>query len=455
MLDINYIRENSDAVKKAAHDKNIDVDIDRVLDLDRERREAKTKLDDLRRKKNEIAESMKDEARRTPDLIEQGKEVKDKIRNLEEKLRLTEQEYADLMHMIPLVPSSDTPVGRDDSENVEVARHGELPAFDFAPKDHVSLGESLDILDLDKGSAVGGYRGYYLKNEGVLLHMGIMMFALKKLISKGFTPMIPPTLVKSFALLGSGHFPFGRDEIYQVANPGKLADGSKEDHLYLVGTAEPSLLAYFANETLEEKDLPIKVCGFSQCYRSEVGSYGKDTRGVYRVHEFMKIEQVIITPADIDQSLKSLEELRAISEEILSDLGLPYRVIQICTGDMGAGKYKMYDIETWMPSREKYGETHSDSNLLDWQSRRLNIRYRDKEGGKRHVYMLNNTAAASPRLLIAVLENFQQKDGSVAVPGVLQDFVGTDILKPKDKNGFSQKTETLSKAKTSDPGKKS
>jgi len=298
----------------------------------------------------------------------------------------------------------------------------------------VELGTLLDILDLERGVQVSGYRGYYLKNEGVLLHLGLMWHTIKKLAAKGFQLMIPPTLVRDFALIGSGHFPLGKDEIYQITNPGKLATGEAEKNpLFLVGTSEPSVLAYYANQKLHEKDLPIKIAGFSQCYRSEVGSYGKDTKGIYRIHEFMKVEQVVICKDDKEESNKYLEELRGVAQEILEELELPYRVVQVCTGDMGAGKYKMYDIETWMPSRGNYGETHSDSNLTDWQARRLNIKYKNEKGENRYVYTLNNTALASPRILIAILENYQQKDGTIVLPKVLQDWVGKDLLIPKKK----------------------
>jgi seryl-tRNA synthetase len=249
---------------------------------------------------------------------------------------------------------------------------------------------------------------------------------------KGFTPMIPPTILKEFALIGSGHFPFFKEEVYQIVSSKEILKEEDGEAIYLAGTSEPSLLAYFSNKILNENDLPIKICGFSQCYRSEVGSYGKDVKGLYRLHEFMKVEQVVLCKNSIKESDKWLEEMKNISCEILKELELPFRVIQICSGDMGAGKYKMYDIETWMPSYNCYRETHSDSNLTDWQSRRLNIKYKDKNGEKKFVYCLNNTVIASPRILIAILENFQQKDGSIRVPKVLQKYIGIDVIKKKN-----------------------
>jgi seryl-tRNA synthetase len=288
----------------------------------------------------------------------------------------------------------------------------------------------LDLIDLERGTEVSGFRGYFLKNELVLMHYGLMWYAMEKLRSKGFTIMQTPSLVREFALVGSGHFPAGRSEVYQVANAAGMQNEDKEKQ-FLAGTSEPSLIGYYADQILDESKLPILVSGISPCYRSEIGSYGKDTKGLYRVKEFLKVEQVVICKANPTEGETWHEKLREISEEILQELKLPYRVLNICTGDMGAGKYKMYDIETWMPARKGYGETHSDSNLTNWQARRLNIRYKDVNGKIQYAYTLNNTAVASPRLLIAILENYQQADGSVKVPEVLQKYVGTDVIKKK------------------------
>jgi seryl-tRNA synthetase len=295
--------------------------------------------------------------------------------------------------------------------------------------DHIALGKTLDLIDTERGTETSGFRGYYLKNEAVLMQYGLMMLALKKFQEKGFTLFAPPVLVREFALVGSGHFPAGRGEIYQVGNAAALKEDATTEQTFLAGTSEPSLLAYYANQILDEKDLPIKMTGISSCYRSEIGSYGKDTKGIYRIHEFMKVEQLIICKADLMESEKWHEALRQISEEILQELKLPYRVLNISTGDMGAAKYKQYDIETWMPGRNLYGETHSDSNFTDWQARRLNIRYRDSAGKVQLAYTLNNTAVASPRILIPILENYQQADGSVLVPEILKPYVGKDTIK--------------------------
>lgn len=432
MLDINFIRKNPEIIKKTVLDKRINLDIDALLELDKQYLSIIKKSEALRMQRNKNADILKSVDKNNPDFkiyVEEGKKIKQQIEQEEGGLKSIEEKLKDLLLRVPNIPSVDTPVGADDSQNVEVAKWGEPTTFKFEFKDHIAIGRDLDIIDLEKGVSTSGFRGYYLKGDGALLHLGILMYAFNKIISKGFTPFIPPTLVKDHALLGSGHFPFGKEEIYQIGNPGKLADGeTKKEPVYLAGTSEPSLLAYFNDELLEEKDLPKKVCAISQCYRSEIGSYGKDVKGLYRIHEFMKVEQVILCKNDINESNEWLEYLRSIAEEILQELKLPYRVLQICTGDMGAGKYKMYDVETWMPSRNNYGETHSDSNLTDWQARRLGIKYRASNGEIKYVHTLNNTVLASPRILIAVLENFQNSDGTVNVPEVLQSYVGKKII---------------------------
>jgi len=438
MLDIKFIRENSAQIKKAIKDKNIDLDLDRLLMLDKERREMVKRIEDLRAEKkklNDLIGQLEGEDRHS--IIEKGQMLKKKLGELEPDYKVLEKEYTVLMAKAPTVPSSDTPIGKSDEDNKEIYQKGEKPKFDFTPKTHIELGKSLDILDLDRGAKVAGYRGYYIKNEGVMIVMGLMMHALAKMIEKGYAPMIPPTLVKECALFGSGYFKGIEydsevDEIYQVATRDKEITGEKSrEKKFLVGTAEPSLLAYYANEVLPEDKLPLKMCGFSPCYRSEIGSYGKDTKGMYRVHEFFKVEQVVLAPADISLTDKLQEGMIAVSEEILKDLGLPYRKLQICTGDMGPGKYKMFDLEAWLPGLDRWGETHSASNFLDWQARRLNVKYADKSGEKKFVYMLNNTALATPRTFIAILENYQQKDGSVKVPEVLHKYVGKEIISPK------------------------
>ena len=412
MLSIDFIRQNKELVKKEAAEKQLDPKVvDQLLAIDEERRELIQKIEVLRQQRK-TASQKRD--------IETGKKIKEELGKLEPELKKKEEEYKNLMLLVPNISSPDTPL-----EDKEIYRWGKKPKFNFPPLSHLELGEKLDLIDLEKGAQTAGFRGYYLKNEAAQLHFALLFYAWQKIISKGFTPLLVPTILREFALLGSGHFPFGREDIYQIANPGKLESGKTiSEPLFLAGTAEPSLLAYFANETLKEEDLPVKVCGWTQCYRSEVGSYGRDTQGIYRIHEFMKVEQVVLCPADEKVSDEWLEKMRIYSEEILRDLKLPYRVIQVGKKEMGAGKRKMYDLETWMPSRQGYGETHSDSNLTDWQARRLNIKYKTKKGEIKFVHCLNNTVLASPRILIAVLENFQQKDGSILIPKVLQGLIG-------------------------------
>jgi len=429
MLEIKYIRENVDAVKKAVKDKNVDIDIDELLQIDRKRRELLQQVESLNTNKKEIAKRVKDAPdAEKPQISAEGKQIKEKLSEFEPKMKEAEERFKALMLRVPNVPSEDTPVGKDENDNVEVAKWGEPKKFDFEAKDHVELGTSMNLLDTERGVKVAGFRGYFLKNELAMMHLGLMMVALQRLQAKGFEPMISPTMVRDMPLYGSGHFPGEAQEIYELTD--HSGEGKHEDK-YLVGTSEPSLLGYHADEILDLKDLPRTMTALSPCYRKEIGGYGKDTRGLYRVHEFLKVEQVVLCEAKVTEGLDWLEKLRQNSEELLQDLELPYRVLQMCTGDMGTGKYKMYDIETWMPSREAYGETHSVSYLTDWQARRIGLRYKDTDGETKHCHTLNNTMVASPRILIAILENYQQADGSVAIPKILQPFMGKQkVIKP-------------------------
>ncbi len=433
MLDINFIRQNAEIVKDACKKKGVKIDIDHLLKVDKKRRELLAVLEKARAEKNraskEIQQTKNQKEKKA--IISRMKEVDQKQERVEANFKEVDAEFQKLILEVPNVPSEDSPVGNAKA-NKEAEKWGTLPKFNFKIKNHIQLGKELDLIDTEAGVKTAGFRGYYLKNEAVLMHLALMQLGISKMQEKGFELFVPPTLLREFALIGSGHFPAGKEEIYQIGNPGRLESGENyKEPLFLAGTAEPSLLAYFSDKTFSEKDLPIKACGVSQCYRSEAGSYGKDTKGLFRLHEFMKVEQIIICKADLEESNKWLEEMRNISQEILKELELPHRVVQIATGDMGAGKYKMYDIETWMPSRNSYGETHSDSNLTDWQTRRLNIRYREKKGEVKFAFALNNTVIASPRILIAILENYQQKDGSVKVPEVLEKYLGLKIIKKK------------------------
>ena len=449
MLDIKFIRERAEEVKTAAKNKGIDLDIDRLLAIDKERVELLKEVEQLNSLKNDLNEMIK--ANPTPEeraeIIEKGKEIKTKLEIRESEYKKIKDQFDQLMVKVPNITSKDTPVGKSDEENVELGKYGKIPEFGFAVKDHIQIGKELDILDLEKGAKVAGYRGYYVKNEGVSLMMALMMHALNKMIEKGYMPMIPPTLVKGSALFGTGYFKGTEydsevDEVYEIVTsdeanpPSPPAGGSgvtKKEKKFLVGTAEPSLLAYFSDEVLKAEQLPIKVAGYSQCYRSEIGSYGKDTRGFYRVHEFMKVEQVVLMEADAEKSIKMHDDMLEISREIHEELGLPFRVLQICTGDMSAGKYRAFDIEAWMPGLNRWGETGSASNFLDWQARRLNVKYVDSNGERKHVYMLNNTVLPSVRPFIAILENFQQADGSVIIPEVLRKYMPGNIGKIEKK----------------------
>ncbi len=412
MLDINYIRENLDKCKTAAINKNRNVAWDTLLSLDETRRKLTKAVDDLRAKRNTISQKQTDDARA------EGRQLKESLKGLEEELRRVETEFKEVMLTVPNVPDATVPVGKNEVDNIEVRRWGKEPVFDFEVKDHIELAKKLDLMDFERGTKVGGFRAYFLKNEAVLLEFGILFYTLRKLVAKGYIPLIAPSLVKEFTLFGNGQFPWGKDEVYHL----------EKDDLYLAGTAEVPVTSYFSEEVLSEADLPKKFVAFSPCFRREAGSYGKDTKGAYRLHQFNKIEQLIISKNDTNNSITLLDELLLNSEEILQELKLPYRVMSMCTGDMGEPQVKKFDIETWMPSRHAYGETMSDSFMGEFQARRLNIRYKTKDGKTLHCHTLNNTAVASPRILIPILENYQQKDGSIRVPDVLVPFVGKDVI---------------------------
>ncbi len=316
--------------------------------------------------------------------------------------------------IVPNIPDASVPDGLDDSENVEIKRWGEPPRFDFQPLDHVELMERLDLVDLERGAKVAGSRSYVLKNDAARLELALMMFALDRISKKGYTPLIVPAMAKEHAFIGNTQFPRGREQVYALAN----------DDLFLVGTAEVSITGMFKDEILREDQLPMRMVGFSPCFRREAGTYGKDTRGVLRVHQFNKVEQYIICRNDHEESVRWHETLLANAEELVQALELPYRVVVVCTGDLGDGQVKKYDIECWLPSEGKYRETHSCSYFHDYQARRSNTRYRDKDGVIRFVHTLNNTALASPRIMLPLLENHQQADGTVRIPEALQPYMG-------------------------------
>lgn len=416
MLSTDFIRNNKEKVIQAAKNKNRKVDIEGIIKLDDERRDYIQKIQVLREERNKAGKT-----KPTPEIIARGKEIKEELKKLEDDLAKKEVELEKLLSYVPNVPLDEVPVGQDETGNVEVRKWGKLPTMDFEPKSHIDLGLSLDLFDLERGVKTSGFRGYFLKNQAAQLHVAILFYVFQKLVKKGYTPIIAPAIVKSFTLFGSGHFPWGKDEVYQL-------NGEDE---YLSATAEIPVTAYYANEILSEKDLPKKFVAFSPCFRSEAGSYGKDVKGLYRLHEFWKVEQVIIAKNDVEGAKVLHEELQQNTEEIMKDLEIPYRVLLMCTGDMGEPQLKKYDTEIWMPYRKGYGEIASNSIMGDFQTRRLKIKYRKSDQTTDFCFSLNDTAIPSPRVLIAILENYQQKDGSIIVPKVLQSLVGFDRILPK------------------------
>lgn len=417
MLSIEYIRDNQEKVVQAAKNKNRVIDLPKILELDDLRRDFIQKIQLLRTERNEIARDGKPNESQAV----RGREIKDQLKSLEDQLLRTEQEMDKLMSFIPNVPLEEVPVGKNEDDNIELRKSGTVPTFNFNPKNHIELGLNLDIFDLERGSKVSGFRGYFLKNQGAILHFAVMFYVFMKLVKKGYTPIIAPSIVKGFALFGTGQFPWGEQEVYKL----------NDEDAYLSGTAEVPVTAYYSGETLSEKDLPKKFVAFSPCFRREAGSYGKDTKGLYRVHEFWKIEQVILTKNNLEQAKELHEELQKNTQEILQELGLPYRVLMMCTGDMGEPQILKYDTEVWMPYKKGYGEIASNSIMGDFQARRLKIKYRTNDGKTEYCYTLNDTAAPSPRILIAILENFQQEDGSIKIPQVLQSLTGFDSIKAK------------------------
>jgi len=417
MLDIKFIRENPEKVRQGAKNKGVEVDVDKLLDLDKKRREIIAHSEQLKAEQNKLSGG---KGAPTPEIIEAAKALKEKFQAQEVILKETEKEFNELMRQIPNPAFDEVPVGQDDSENVvkEIGKIKEKPKFDFKPKEHWEIGEGLDILDTERAGKVAGSRFYYLKRQGVLLEFALINFAFEKLVKKGFIPVIPPVMIKPEMAWAMGYLEQTNDEeAYHL----------EKDNLYLTATSEQTLGAMHQGETFSEADLPLRYVGFSTCFRREAGSFGKDTKGMLRVHQFDKIEMfVFCKPED---SLKEHEQLISIEKELMDDLGLHYQVIDICTGDLGAPAAKKYDIETWMPGQDKYRETHSTSNCTDFQARRLNVRYKDSKTNKpEFVHTLNGTAF-SMRPIIAILENFQQKDGSVKIPKVLQKYFNLKKIK--------------------------
>lgn len=408
MIDIKKLRENPDFFRQATSAKQRDPSfVDQALALDEEKRKLLQKVESLRAERNKLGK----------DDIERGKQIKEELKLLEEQLEEKENKLQEVLGKIPNPALPDVPIGKDESENIEVKKWGQPPVFDFPPKAHWELGEILDLIDTERAGKVSGTRFGYIKNEAVLLEMALVNLGLRTLIEKGFTPILPPVLIRKEVMSGLGYNNFGFEETYEI----------KDEELVLVATAEHAIVPYFKDEILTEDQLPKRFVGFSSAFRREAGSYGKDTKGILRVHQFNKLEMVsFCKPED---SEKEHQFMIGLEEELMQKLEIPYRVVKMCTGDLGDPAAAKYDIEAWFPSENKYRETHSCSNCTDYQSRRLNIRFKRKTGELEFVHILNGTVF-SERPILAILENYQQKDGSVKIPGILSQFVGKEVILP-------------------------
>ena len=419
MLSLQFIRENIDLVRRAVGEKNVSLDLDSLLSLDGEVRELRTRADTLRRQRNEISDGFRTaSAEERPALGQRAKAIGAEIGEAEAALAEKQEALDALMLRVPNIPWEGAPVGRDESFNTIVRTEGEVPRFDFEPRDHVTLAEMNDWVDLSRVVQVSGSRMYALKGRLALLEQALMFWAQQRLATEGLTPITVPALVRGQAFLQQGHFPGHEEETYEVP----------KDELWLAGTAEIALTSLHTGEILEAAQLPILYAGYSPCFRREAGSAGRDVRGLLRVHQFYKVEQYVICPDDPEESAKWHERLLANAETIVRELEIPYQVVETSTGDMGLGKFRMNDIESWVPSLGKYRETHSCSTLHDWQARRANLRWRDGDRKVRFVHTLNNTAIASPRILVPLIENHQTKEGRVRLPKALQELMGGEYL---------------------------
>ncbi len=419
MIDIRLLREEKDRLKEAIAAKQVDpVVVDKALELDQKWRDQLKKVEYLRAERNEVAEQMKEKLseEERQKLIEKGKNLKETSRIEEEELNHLEIERNNTLNEIPNPSASDVPFGKGEEDNVELRKWGDIVEFDFTPKDHLEIGTQLDILDFDRGSKVSGSGFYYLKNDGALLEVALTMYGLEFLTKKGFTPFITPDLARERYYLGTGYQPKGDEaQIYEIEN----------SDLGLIATAEVTLAGYHADEVLNGKEFPKRYAGYSRCFRQEAGAYGKYSKGLYRVHQFTKVEMFIYCLPE--ESEKMHQELLSLEEEFWQSLGVPYRVLEMCTGDLGAIAAKKYDLEAWMPGRGDWGEITSTSNTTDYQSRNLNIKYQ-KDGQTEYAHLLNGTLVATSRGIISILENYQQKDGSVLIPEVLQKYMGKDKI---------------------------
>jgi seryl-tRNA synthetase len=417
MLDIKFIRENSDLIRLASTKKHLPFNVDELLVLDLKRLEILKVIEDLRGKQNVASDAItKATANERGELIDKMRQVKEDLKKQEEEMEEVMKSWRALMLAVPNIPDMSVPEGGSDADNVEAKKWGTIPTFTFTPLDHIELMEGSDMVDFERGTKTSGFRGYFLKNDGAMLEMAVWQYVMSRWQEKGFTPMLVPSLVKRETLLGSGYLPQGEDDLYKDGND------------YFAGTGEVATMFYHSDEVLDVAELPKKYIVWSPCFRKEAGSHGKDVKGLVRVHEFYKCEQVILCEASHQSSVVHHEEIRTHSEQMMEELGIAYHTVINCGGDLGLGQVKKYDIEAWMPSQQKYRETHSASYFHDFQTRRLNIRYKDADGKLRYTHSLNNTAAATPRLITAIIENYQQADGTIKVPDVLVPFMGGQTI---------------------------
>jgi seryl-tRNA synthetase len=414
MLDTKFIRENPDKVQKAAKEKKVDVDVNHILEIDNKLRDLSIQVQTLREERNNNSGSIK--GKPTPEQIKNGQEIKEKIEKLEPALKAVEEELREWLLKIPNLAKDDVKFGENDTQNDVIKTVGEPTKFSFKPKDHLELGEKLDIIDVQRASKISGARFYFLKNDGALLEFALRELAFEVLIKEGFIPVLPPVMIKTEVMKGLGYMENGGDEDMYVF---------EKDGLVLVGTSEQSIVAMHQDDIFDDKDLPKRYVGFSTCFRREAGSYGKDTKGILRAHQFDKVEMVSFVKQGEDD--KEHDYLLSLEEKLLQALKIPYQVVKMCTGDLGFPAARKYDLEAWIPSENKYREVTSASTTTDFQARRLNIKYRE-DGQTRFANILNGTAF-STRPIIAILENYQQEDGSVLVPEVLQKYLGKKVIK--------------------------
>jgi seryl-tRNA synthetase len=415
MIDIRIIRETPQRFKDAAQAKGFDVDIDRLLKVDTALKSAKQKLQDISTEKNRLGKSIpKLTGQEKESALNQLAQLKQQEADYDQDVKRLQPQFDELILQVAQPADDGVPLGKDDTENVEIRKEGKVREFDFEPKDHVQLGTALGIIDIERGVKLAGTRNYLLKGDGALLHWAVLRFAIDFMVDRGYVPMSVPVLMKDEPMTGTGFFPGSEDQTYQM----------EKDQLNLAGTAEVPLTAYHMGEILKAEQLPLKYFALSTCFRREAGAAGKDTYGLYRIHQFDKVEQVVVCKNSVEQSNKFHDEILANSEAVMQVLELPYRIVNVCTGDLGRGQARKFDIEAWMPSRQNYCETHSASKLYDFQARRLNLRYKDPAAKKNlFCHTLNNTVIASPRILIPILELYQDSDGSVTIPEVLRPYM--------------------------------